>query len=58
MSSAAVYSGYFCPAGIIIVVRDFDEEGLENEAVVKHEDEQFIKSVWSANQGKPEEHHS
>ncbi len=54
--SGGVVQEVICPAGITVVVRDFDVEGVEDEAVVTQEDERFIESVWSADQGEPAEH--
>ncbi|MEZ5943965.1 MAG: hypothetical protein R3C18_21420 [Planctomycetaceae bacterium] len=54
--SGGVVQDVICPAGITVVVRDFDVEGVEDEAVVTQGDERFIESVWSANQGESAEH--
>lgn len=54
--SGGVVQDVVCPEGITVIVRDFDVEGVEDEAVVTQGDERFIESVWSANQGDPAEH--
>nr|ADY58568.1 hypothetical protein Plabr_0947 [Rubinisphaera brasiliensis DSM 5305] len=46
--SGGVVQNVVCPDGITVVVRDFDVEGVEEEAIKTEGDERFIESVWSA----------
>jgi len=43
-----------CPDGVTVVVRDFDVEGVEDEAVTTEEDERFIEAIWSAGRDERE----
>lgn len=45
--SGGVVQNVVCPTGVSVVVRDFDVEGVEDQAVVIEGDERFIESVWS-----------
>ena len=56
--SGGVVQDVICPAGVTVVVRDFDVEGVEDEAVVTQGDERLIESVWSADRDEPADHHS
>ncbi|WP_245538013.1 hypothetical protein [Rubinisphaera brasiliensis] len=52
--SGGVVQDVVCPDGVTVVVRDFDVEGVEDEAITTEGNERFIESVWSAGRDEPE----